>query len=196
VLVLREVPGGGPKLIAGPTEYICDECVKLCNDILASETNPAAPSQQTKDRLEKPAPCCSFCGKNRREVRTLLAAPSAFICDECVGLCNDIISEEIDREECAATLRAKLSEGVRALIAGILERGIPAAVSIRDVLDERIMEEIDRRHAVGGPRTSSSGDRAASPPTGGTFMRSWRGRPPRRASPAKTVLSRSSSRGG
>jgi len=27
------------KLIAGPTVYICDECIELCNDIIAEETN-------------------------------------------------------------------------------------------------------------------------------------------------------------
>ena len=25
------------KLIAGPTVYICDECIELCNDIIAEE---------------------------------------------------------------------------------------------------------------------------------------------------------------
>src|SRR5690606_16360132 len=38
---------------------------------------------------------CSFCGKSQHEVRKLIAGPSVFICDECVDLCNDIISEEI-----------------------------------------------------------------------------------------------------
>ncbi len=38
---------------------------------------------------------CSFCGKSQDEVRKLIAGPSVFICDECVDLCNDIISEEI-----------------------------------------------------------------------------------------------------
>ena len=43
---------------------------------------------------------CSFCGKSQDEVRKLIAGPSVFICDECVDLCNDIISEEIqDTEE-------------------------------------------------------------------------------------------------
>ena len=27
------------KLIAGPTVYICDECIELCNDIIAEETS-------------------------------------------------------------------------------------------------------------------------------------------------------------
>lgn len=40
---------------------------------------------------------CSFCGKSQREVRKLVAGPAVYICDECIGLCNDIIAEEIDR---------------------------------------------------------------------------------------------------
>jgi ATP-dependent Clp protease ATP-binding subunit ClpX len=39
---------------------------------------------------------CSFCGKNQNEVRRLIAGPSVYICDECVDLCNDIITEEVD----------------------------------------------------------------------------------------------------
>jgi ATP-dependent Clp protease ATP-binding subunit ClpX len=37
---------------------------------------------------------CSFCGKSQHEVRKLIAGPTAFICDECVDLCMDIIGEE------------------------------------------------------------------------------------------------------
>ncbi len=37
---------------------------------------------------------CSFCGKSQHEVRKLIAGPTVFICDECVELCMDIISEE------------------------------------------------------------------------------------------------------
>ena len=29
------------KLIAGPTVYICDECVNLCNDIIAEDWEEA-----------------------------------------------------------------------------------------------------------------------------------------------------------
>ena len=38
--------------------------------------------------------CCSFCGKTQQDVRKLIAGPAVFICDECVDLCNGIISEE------------------------------------------------------------------------------------------------------
>src|SRR5678815_1621850 len=43
--------------------------------------------------------CCSFCGKSQKEVRKLIAGPSVYICDECVELCNDIITEEYERED-------------------------------------------------------------------------------------------------
>jgi ATP-dependent Clp protease ATP-binding subunit ClpX len=39
---------------------------------------------------------CSFCGKLQDEVRKLVAGPGVYICDECVELCNDILSEELD----------------------------------------------------------------------------------------------------
>src|SRR2546422_9414667 len=37
---------------------------------------------------------CSFCGKSQDEVKRLIAGPTAYICDECIDLCNDIILEE------------------------------------------------------------------------------------------------------
>ncbi|MEW5744697.1 MAG: ATP-dependent Clp protease ATP-binding subunit ClpX [Nitrospirota bacterium] len=38
---------------------------------------------------------CSFCGKGQDEVKKLIAGPMVYICDECVGLCNEIIDEEL-----------------------------------------------------------------------------------------------------
>jgi ATP-dependent Clp protease ATP-binding subunit ClpX len=36
---------------------------------------------------------CSFCGKNRDEVQTLVAGPDVYICDECVALCVEFVDE-------------------------------------------------------------------------------------------------------
>ena len=49
--------------------------------------------------MESQSLCCSFCGKSQKEVKKLIAGPTVYICDECIGLCNDIIDEEMDREE-------------------------------------------------------------------------------------------------
>ncbi|MHB1844099.1 MAG: ClpX C4-type zinc finger protein, partial [Deltaproteobacteria bacterium] len=43
--------------------------------------------------------CCSFCGKSQKDVKKLIAGPTVYICDECIGLCNDIIAEEVDRSD-------------------------------------------------------------------------------------------------
>ncbi|HEX8949727.1 MAG TPA: ATP-dependent Clp protease ATP-binding subunit ClpX [Dissulfurispiraceae bacterium] len=64
---------------------------------------------------------CSFCGKGQDEVRKLIAGPMVYICDECVGLCNEIIDEELhvsDRE---------------------LSRKLPAPAEIHKFLDDYVV---------------------------------------------------------
>ncbi len=68
---------------------------------------------------------CSFCGKSQHEVRKLIAGPSVFICDECVDLCNDIISEELQE--------AKTGETVEKL---------PTPIEISDTLNEYVIDQL------------------------------------------------------
>ncbi|MGM0380915.1 MAG: ATP-dependent Clp protease ATP-binding subunit ClpX [bacterium] len=42
---------------------------------------------------------CSFCGKDQEEVRRLVAGPSVYICDECVEVCNEIVSDDLAEDE-------------------------------------------------------------------------------------------------
>ncbi|MDK7749112.1 ATP-dependent Clp protease ATP-binding subunit ClpX [Brevibacterium sp. UMB10442] len=39
---------------------------------------------------------CSFCDKTQKQVRKLIAGSGVYICDECIGLCNEIIDEELN----------------------------------------------------------------------------------------------------
>ena len=42
---------------------------------------------------------CSFCNKTQDQVKKLIAGPNgAYICDECVGICSDILDEEFEAE--------------------------------------------------------------------------------------------------
>ena len=66
--------------------------------------------------------CCSFCGKSQKEVKKLIAGPTVYICDECIGLCNDIIAEEVQKEDVYSGLSA-----------------IPKPHEIRRVLDEYVI---------------------------------------------------------
>jgi ATP-dependent Clp protease ATP-binding subunit ClpX len=65
---------------------------------------------------------CSFCGKSQKEVKKLIAGPTVYICDECIGLCNDIIAEEIEKED--------QSYG---------STSIPKPAQIKKVLDEYVI---------------------------------------------------------
>ncbi len=42
---------------------------------------------------------CSFCGKPQEAVRRIIAGPGVYICNECIGLCSNIIEEDIDEYE-------------------------------------------------------------------------------------------------
>jgi len=62
-------------------------------NILAAKIEAAKPSSiaPEPEPAKGDALHCSFCGKSQYDVRKLIAGPNSFICDECVGLCGDII---------------------------------------------------------------------------------------------------------
>ncbi len=38
---------------------------------------------------------CSFCGKDSSQVKRIIAGPNAYICNECIDLCSEIINNEV-----------------------------------------------------------------------------------------------------
>src|SRR6476620_7771182 len=74
--------------------------------------------------------CCSFCGKNQREVKKLIAGPTVYICDECIELCNDIIAEEGQKESPARS-----------------GQSIPKPAEIKSTLDQYVIGQ-DRAKRV------------------------------------------------
>ena len=53
---------------------------------------------------------CSFCNKPQREVKKLIAGPNVYICNECVDTCNEIMTEDVDKEERSKSPLPKPSE--------------------------------------------------------------------------------------
>src|SRR5499426_2426830 len=45
---------------------------------------------------------CSFCGKSQNEVKKLIAGPTVYICNECIDICIEIISDDAQQEAASA----------------------------------------------------------------------------------------------
>lgn len=80
---------------------------------------------------------CSFCGKTQENVRKIVAGPGVYICDECIGICKNIIDEDYyDDEEGTYTM-------------GETEE-LPNPAQIKKILDEYVIgqEEAKKTLAV------------------------------------------------
>lgn len=80
---------------------------------------------------DKKIPRCSFCNKTQDQVRKLIAGPNAFICDECIGICSEIITEEFEEEE-------DITEGIRLM----------KPMEIKAFLDDYIIGQDDAKKAL------------------------------------------------
>ena len=65
---------------------------------------------------EKKETRCSFCGKPANMVKRLISGPGVFICDECVGLCNEIISDEPMLPEEDVSVSVKTPAEIKAVL--------------------------------------------------------------------------------
>src|SRR5438445_6406898 len=75
---------------------------------------------------------CSFCGKSQNEVKKLIAGPTVYICNECIDICNEIISDDQQAESVAS------------------RPPLPKPGEIKAFLDEHVIgqEETKKRLAV------------------------------------------------
>jgi len=75
---------------------------------------------------------CSFCGKSQNEVKKLIAGPTVYICNECIDICNEIISDDQQAETSAS------------------RPPLPKPGEIKNFLDEYVIgqEETKKRLAV------------------------------------------------
>jgi hypothetical protein len=75
------------KLIAGTGVFICEACLKECDELLKTESTASAKDQNETDK-------CSFCAKPRNKVKSLLKGPDTHICDECIELCHMLLDDD------------------------------------------------------------------------------------------------------
>ena len=65
---------------------------------------------------------CSFCGKTQDQVRRIIAGPGAYICNECIALCQEIVADDMDLMAAAPSLNE-----------------IPTPSEMKEVLDEYVI---------------------------------------------------------
>ncbi len=73
---------------------------------------------------------CSFCGKSQNEVKKLIAGPTVYICNECIDICNEIISDDNNAE--SVTARPHL----------------PKPAEIKSFLDEYVIGQEDTKRRL------------------------------------------------
>jgi len=92
------------KLIAGPTVYICEECVDLCNDILAEEFREK-PKKETKPSAQaEPAPSvplqgCLLCRLPKNAEELIYIPDRGSICAVCLDAIQAVMDESNEREK-------------------------------------------------------------------------------------------------
>ena len=79
--------------------------------------------------------CCSFCAKPSPDVEKVIAGPGVYICNECVGLCNDILRSEQQRQPHESDTRLSAWE--------------------EGMTDEQILDQLPRVAAVGAQTEAS-----------------------------------------
>ena len=81
-------------------------------------------------------PCrCSFCGKTEEQVRRLIEGPNAYICNECVELCFDLIDDDFDLENSQKSKGKKHFE-------------LPKPKEIKEYLDEYIIGQEEAKKTL------------------------------------------------
>ncbi len=77
---------------------------------------------------------CSFCGKAQEMVKRIVAGPNAFICDECIAICNNIIEDEHYEDELGYE--------------DIKTEDIPTPAEIKSILDEYVIGQEDAKKTL------------------------------------------------
>lgn len=83
-------------------------------------------------------PTCSFCGKAKDEVKQLIAADDANICNECIELCTDLIESGDDLT----------AEGSEELDTSWVNKKLPTPKELRAHLDEYVIGQETAKKAL------------------------------------------------
>ena len=87
---------------------------------------------------DRRTPRCSFCGKSQDEVERLIAGRNAYICNECVELCLNVMGDEFAPRSKQLKQKARRME----------EEGLPKPQEIKEFLDEYIIGQEEAKITI------------------------------------------------
>lgn len=90
-----------------------------------------------RDDSHKSIARCSFCGKSEAMVHKLIEGPGVFICDECVNLCHDLITQ-------SDNIDTQLNDSVD----DADDTPLPKPAEIKAKLDEYVIGQDDAKKAL------------------------------------------------
>ena len=100
---------------------------------------------ETSETAEAVIACCSFCFKPNTEVQRLVAGPAVYVCNECVDLCGQIISETPEGPVGGARLMPwDNAESVQAALAHL-----PNVVRAQAQVEESLLGWVRRARTLG-----------------------------------------------
>jgi hypothetical protein len=89
------------KLIAGPAVFICDECVRVCNDILADDARLVTRGGRAGEESPQPAAesttrivTCTLCGQRLPWEEGLPIPERGVLCPGCTGAIESALAEK------------------------------------------------------------------------------------------------------
>jgi hypothetical protein len=83
-------PSEVSKLIAGPTVFICESCVRTAEAMLSTARGSAGLKSAERGSRAR----CSFCRKRADAKRSLAIGP-ANVCSECLRICREILDSRV-----------------------------------------------------------------------------------------------------
>ena len=101
---------------------------------------------------------CSFCGKTQDDVKKLIAGPTVYICNECVELCGEIITEEATQAQAAEDRQLLKPREVKAT----LDEYVIGQEKAKKVLSVAVHNHYKRIETAGG-RLPRPGNRHRHP---------------------------------
>ena len=91
--------------------------------------------------------CCSFCGRSQGQVARLIEGHDAYICEECVSLCNSILKDELGIDNDMSSKKDKKSSS-KNVMNGSSKMNLLKPVEMKKILDDYVVGQDEAKKTL------------------------------------------------